>query len=151
MQAVLKGVSSWAKKSSWGLLPFFGLFIETLTSAGRTFSGKELHERWTIIGCIVVAVVTALYGVFVYSFRSRLRTSAKVVLFLIALCACSLWIWFYICADPPSKLVFSHPLTMEALSLVAAFLSSLGFVVVLGFIVDGRQVCRRSWPTSSHE
>jgi hypothetical protein len=44
MQAVLKGVSSWAKKSSWGLLPFFGLFIETLTSAGRTFSGKELSD-----------------------------------------------------------------------------------------------------------
>ena len=149
MQTVLERVSSWAKKSSWGLLPFLGLFIETLTSSGRQFSGKELHERWTIIGCIIVTVVIALYGVFVYSFRSRLKTSAKGLLFLIAMCACSLWTWFYICADPPSKLVFSHPLRMEALLLVAAFLISLGFVVVFGFIVDGTQVGGRPRPARS--
>ena len=120
----------------FSLVPLIPLLIEFSTSGSRGFTLQQFHTQVRWIGILTAIVAMAIYIIFIRSFRDRLSTQQRVVLFIIAFVAAGCWSTFYIYADPANSYVLAFSTLITYLAFAFAFVSSLGFIAVLASYVD---------------
>lgn len=136
MQTPLKRFVGWIQQLAGTLLVMGGWVLVILTSPHHYLSIADLHRRWILIEATVAVVVMFFYIIFVWSFRDRLNTQNRILLFFFAALSAASWSAFYILLDPASKPVVGGEFPLVILSLVVSFLVSIAFIGVLGLIVD---------------